>query len=936
MFAIVLLASLRVHAQERKGAIKGKITDELGLALPGATVIIPTLSTKGAVTDGNGQFTLMDMASGSYELEVRFMGYTDMTKEVTVTAGSTTTLAIGMEPGVTLGEEVLILGDRLKGQAKALNQQKTNANITNIVAADQMGRFPDANIGDAMKRVAGITMQYDQGEARDIIIRGMAPQLNSVMINGERIPSAEGNNRRVQMDLIPSDMVQTIEVNKAVTPDMDADAIGGAVNLVTRAAPSGLRLSGTLGSGYNFLSNKPTATGALVLGNRYLADKLGVVLSASYHNHNFGSDNVEAVWVDKGGQVLLDEFDIRKYLVRRVRRSASLNLDYRLHAHHTLYLSGMYNWRDDWENRFRFRAGKMEDAYDDFVEDPVGNAASWNPLGGGRFATLARVGRQTKGGANTDRINNQRLEDQRVRNITLKGEHLLGRQLKLNWSGTYAKASEERPQERYISYRTGDISVIQDISDPRKPLITTVEEDAWQNLELNEITEENQLTFEEDLNFRLDMQLPLQDNGIIKFGARLRDKFKKRSNDFIEYSPLDEATFERLGNLSISDESDADYLNGGQYQVGQFVDRTFLGDLDLQNPALFEAEDKLDEYLPGNYTAEETISALYVMSDYQLTRHLSAIVGLRMEHTGVDYTGFSLDVESEEIGQRTGSDSYTNILPGIHLKYDLSENTILRAAWTNTLSRPDYFALVPFVEFDPDEQQIAFGNPRLSPATSMNFDLMAENYFKSVGLVSAGGFYKDIDNFIYNYTRQNSAVPGFGDDLQATSPENGGTAKVYGFEVSAQRQLDFLPGFLKGFGIYTNYTFTQSETDGIQGRDGEGLSLPGTAQHMVNVSLSYETEKLVLRVSLNHTDDYLDELGSDTFNDRYYDKQTFLDVNGSYAFTPKLRAFFEVNNLTNQPLRYYQGIRDRLMQEEFYNVRASFGVKFDLFGERRQ
>ena len=153
-----------------------------------------------------------------------------------------------MEPGATEGQEVIVLGDRLKGQAKAINQQRTNDNITNVIVADQIGRLPDANMGDALKRIPGITMQGDQGEARSIIIRGLAPQLNSVTLNGNRLPSAEGDNRNIQMDMIPADMIQTVQVNKAITPEMDADAIGGSVNLLTRTPPTGLRVSGNPGT----------------------------------------------------------------------------------------------------------------------------------------------------------------------------------------------------------------------------------------------------------------------------------------------------------------------------------------------------------------------------------------------------------------------------------------------------------------------------------------------------------------------------------------------------------------------------------------------------------------------------------------------------------------------------------------------------------------
>src|SRR5690606_30133644 len=135
-----------------------------------------------------------------------------------------TTLDLTLEDGITQMKEFVVMGDNLRGQARALNQQKSNPNISNIISSDQVGRFPDANIGDALKRVPGITMQNDQGEARNIIIRGLASELNSVTLNGDRIPSAEGDNRKVQMDLIPSDMIASIEVNKTLTPDMDADA----------------------------------------------------------------------------------------------------------------------------------------------------------------------------------------------------------------------------------------------------------------------------------------------------------------------------------------------------------------------------------------------------------------------------------------------------------------------------------------------------------------------------------------------------------------------------------------------------------------------------------------------------------------------------------------------------------------------------------------
>ncbi|MEO1436686.1 MAG: TonB-dependent receptor plug domain-containing protein, partial [Bacteroidota bacterium] len=326
LYLLILASCFFSMSMAQTGTLRGKLTDENGLGLPGASVFIESLG-KGVISDVEGNYVMLNIESGQHEVLVEFIGYADFSSTVDIAAGQTTIFNAELNPGITIGEEVLVLGDRLKGQAKALNQQKNNINITNIVAADQIGRFPDANIGDAIKRVSGITIQADQGEARNIIVRGLAPQLNSVTLNGDRIPSAEGDNRNIQLDLIPADMVQTIEVNKAVTPDMEGDAIGGSVNLITRPAPSDLRVSATLASGMNLITNKPTFVGSFIVGDRFANDRIGLIVSSSLNFQDFGSDNVEAEWENEVESPLsgedisvapwIGEQDIRTYLVRR-------------------------------------------------------------------------------------------------------------------------------------------------------------------------------------------------------------------------------------------------------------------------------------------------------------------------------------------------------------------------------------------------------------------------------------------------------------------------------------------------------------------------------------------------------------------------------------------------------------------------------------------
>ncbi|WBL22661.1 TonB-dependent receptor [Zunongwangia sp. HRR-M8] len=928
--------------QAQTGAIRGTIADETGIYVPGAEVMIPEIN-KGTTTNFDGNFTMVEIPEGTYTLVIKYMGYEDLNKEVTVTANQTVDVDLVLNSSTTTLEAVQLIGGGLSAQARALNAQKNRTNITNIVSTEQIGKFPDANIGDAVKRIPGITMQVDQGEARNIIVRGLAPQLNSVTLNGSRIPSAEGDNRNVQMDLIPSDMIQTIEVSKAVTPDMDGDALGGSVNLVTRSAPENFRLAATLGSGINFITDKRILSGSFLLGDRTKDGKFGYMISASINDNDFGSDNVEAEWSDEfeyntglpdeNGDDILEEvdvnpyasaFEIRKYLVQRVRRSFSANLNYDFNDNNSLYFKSMYNWRDDRENRFAY-ASEILDAED------IGEG-DFTVTNGNLVRFPAEAERETKGGIPGGRIQNRRLEDQRMQNYTLGGDHLFGN-LKFDWMGSYAKASEERPNERYISWETE--YMVDNGIDPEEPLQTPVNTSSPSDFELKEITEEYQFTEEEDVNVFANFELPAdffnQGSGIVKFGVRGRFKNKNRDNNFFEYEP--ENGFENMAQTDVIRKDGNDFLAGEQYRPGFFTSPEYLGSLDL-NSDQFGSEDLPDEYLQENFEAEENVYAGYIMANQNLSQNFSILAGVRLEATKISSLGneliFNEDGDFEEAAPVRDESDYTNILPGVHLKYNVNNSTVLRFAWTNTLARPNYIDLVPYRAVNNEDEEISVGNTDLNPSTSMNFDFMAEYYFKSVGILSGGLFYKDIEDFVYTYISEDEAT---GYDL--FQPLNGDQANIYGAEVSFQRQLNFLPGFAKNFGIYLNYTYLHSKANGIRNEDGDlredELSLPGSSPNMFNGSLSYSDKRFSARLSANFSDAYLDELGGNAFEDRYYDEQLFVDFNMSYSINKNLRIFADLNNITNQPLRYYQGVANRTMQMEYYSQRLTFGLKYDLY-----
>ena len=614
LFFCLLLASSIGWAQNTQ--VKGRILDQDNFPLPGASVIAEA-SGVAAISDFDGYFTLTSVAMGSETITVSYVGFESSSKQVEVADDNTYYLEFNLSAAVNELNEVVVSGFQA-GINKALNKQRTDINVTNVISSDQVGKFPDANIGDALRRVPGISMQNDQGEARDIIIRGFAPGLNSVTLNGERIPSAEGDNRRVQMDLIPSDMIQTIEVNKSLTPDMEGDAIGGSVNLITRSNPNRFRLSATGSYGLNAIRDGYNGSASFIVADK-VSDKFRYTVSSSLQTNDFGSDNIEFVWnnpEDWASDSPFDEHDIRRYDVKRTRRSVSANLDYSINNNHQLYIKSMYNNRDDWENRFRLRVAKF-----DVGENTV------------------RVRKQTKGGIDNDDNQNRRLEAQSTYKLALGGIHQLGN-LAVTWKASTSKADERRPNERYMRFEQKDVPISAiDISDPKFPVVR-FSGDAWNDVSafnFNEATEQNGLTEETDQSFRIDLKLPVAQLGTFKFGGKYKDKEKLRDNNFFDFSDYIEARYPTMADVATQDYTVGDYLPGSDYQHGFFATPKFLGDL-IMPPS--EGVSVLEEFITANYNAKEAVTAAYGMLTSEIGDQTTLIAGARFEQTDIEYTGY--------------------------------------------------------------------------------------------------------------------------------------------------------------------------------------------------------------------------------------------------------------------------------------------------------
>lgn len=906
-FLVALASSLTIMAADspKYGQLKGRILDNEKNPLPGAVVIIDG-NKLSAVTDLDGFFSFANLLSGNHNLKVTYIGFLPVSKTIVVSEESTVDDIVMSDTSRELNE-VVVTGV-FSGQQRAINAQKSNINITNVVSADQIGKFPDSNIGDALKRISGINVQYDQGEARFGQVRGTPAEFSSVTINGSRLPSAEGDIRNVQLDLIPSDMIQTIEVSKTLMPDQDGDAIGGSINLVTKNSPHRFTVGAVAGTGYNWISRKAQMNFGLTLGNRFFNDRFGVMLAASYNNAPAGSYNTEFIWEkDDDGKIYVNDYQIRQYYVTRERQSYSLSLDWKFNDFNKVWFKGIFNNRNDWENRYRTT---LKDITSEGKAD-------------------VRV--QTKGGSGDER--NARLERQRTMDFTLGGENRLGI-LGMDWKLGYARATEKRPNERYIDYRLKSQRFSFDLSNPREPFATPDEGYTMtlnDDFSLKELTQQQEDIEEQDFKAALDFKARLSERSKIKFGFKFVNKTKDKEIDYYEYTPLDKKAFNADALAHTTDQSTDRFMSSSKYQTGTFVDKKFLGSLNLDDPNLFERE-QIAEELAGNFHARENVASGYVRIDSRLSDNLNFMGGLRVENTSLRYIGRNYDDESNSVFKTEPETSnYINFLPSLLLKWDINKDFMLRAGYNQSISRPKYSALVPGMNIKRGDNEIRIGNPGLKATTSHNIDLNTEYYWKSIGLVSAGIFYKRIEGFIVDEVAYNKEYQGTV-WTKFTQPKNGGNANLFGVEMAWQRDFSFITPAMKCLGLYATYTYTHSRiTDfNFEGRENEkGLSLPGSPEHTANLSLYFDKCGFSARASFNYASAFIDEMGASSFYDRYYDAVKYMDLNVSYTFgrKTKITVYADCNNLLNQPLRYYQGSKDYTMQQEYYGVKLNGGVK---------
>jgi len=856
------------------GNIKGKVTENSNnLPLPGANIVIEDTNI-GVSSDVNGNFILIGIVPGDYKIKVSYLGYDSQTVDVFVEDNKTTTVQIKLKESSLRINEVTVYGELTRGQAKSLNEQKNAANIKNVVSSEQFQLFPDRNAAETVARIPGVSISYDQGEGEFVQIRGIGPEYNSLTVNGQRIPAPDPDaGRAVGLDLLNQDLMENIVVTKALTPDIDGDAIGGNINFQLKQAPDEGVLVLHLGAGYNLQHSDFNNYGNDIIdvsgfaGKRFFDNKLGILVAGSYYKTNRGTTLREFEYDDlSAGHIFAQHSN--DYDVKRQRYGINLNTEYKFDDFNRIFLNFNHNkYLDDEIRRM------VEFMVDDNEEE---------------------------------KTTRNRLEDQTLSSVMFGGNHNLNG-IKLDYQASWIKASEEMPDRTYFRYaRDNDLTLF--TNEEIKTFGPTTKFSGQDPLELNRIRVDDNLKDDSDIAALLNIEIPyelMNRKSTLKFGGKLMDKsvkFEERRLElkkFAEDHILGEAEF---GFEDVKVDPD---------------DTTYLGASSYKYP------DRSDD----NYDASESIIAAYAMTNMNLSTKFSMLAGLRFENTTNKYK--TLAVES--VNQEESDASYSNILPSIHFTYRFNNNMNMRLAYSTGLSRPNYKSLVP-VEFrDDDDREISRGNPDLKPTNSNNFDLMFENYTSYLGLFSAGVFYKKMTNIIIGTEVQETID---GEIYNVRMPINGDDdATVYGIELAFNQRLNFLNvTFLNSFSIYANYTYTKSEVE-VGGRK---LPLASSPENTANLALMYDNPEIGLTfvISNNFRDDILGSVGSDEFTDAYYKSEYHLDISVTQKIMNHFTLFLQLNNLTDQeehemfgdPSEDYSTIR----QWAKFNSYGTLGISYRL------
>lgn len=802
---------------------------------------------------------------------------------------------------------------QLDAQIRAVELKRDANAIQDAIASDSMGDYPDMNVAESLQRLPGVSVTRDQGEGRFVVIRGLDAALNSVSIDGIAVGTPEDSSRAAPLDVIPSDSTERLRVIKSATPDMPGDAIGGSVVVESASAfdRDGRSLKGKLEASHQQLSGE-TSPKAAFNYSEVFNDTFGVALGLNYQKRTFESDNTEVAYDSfddaRPDDLVATEVQRRKYTIERERTGANLNFDWRPNDDNRYYLRTLYSRFDDAETRQR-TVFALEDG-------------DITALGGGRYKV---------DNLPADAISKRmryRTKEENTFAASLGGENRLSSAV-LDYRVGYTKTRERvnDEMEARFKYNGADLSATIDQNSGIPGL--DFSDNAWMqngNYKFDRVILSPKQVDDSERSAQVNIRFD-GDKASYKFGVLGR--WREREVN------VDESDL-RTGPAPLLSSWNGETLDHRGGSLGQGMSSSAMRAWWAANGDKFSARSKevagnAMASLEEDYTANEDIFAAYAMGTWDIGA-LRVISGVRVENTQFDATGNQVDITADGktivVTPRTANNSYTSVLPGLHLRYDTQDNWVLRGALNKTVARPSFGDVSPRLAMNRQDKEVRIGNPQLDPYESTNLDFSFERYLGDSGIISLGLFHKSIDGYIVQVqSKADVEYPGF----EVTRSINGDKAKVYGAEFNWQQQLSFLPGAWSGLLVGASGTWLDTEFDpGIAGRERDDFNLPRASKNIYSAHIGYEWGGFSTRLAGVHRSEYLDTIGDSHAYDIYVAPHTQLDFSLDYQFNKRVSVYFEASNLLDEPLELYQGVRSRTLQNEEYGRTYAVGVKVAL------
>jgi TonB-dependent receptor len=968
---LLLVSTLAGWGQSTKGVLVGRVADATGAVIQGATVQL-TPSGLTTTSDALGEFIFAAVPSGTYTLKASSVGFSVFTNSVTVASGQTQHADVRLT--VASGnDQVVVSAESGRDEVQAINEEITSANILQVMPETEILALPNANVADAVGRLPGVTVQRDEGEAVYVQVRGLDPRLTNTTIDGVTIPSPESNVRQVLLATIPADMVQSIELNKTLSANQDADGIGGSVNMVTKLAGEAPTISGTSTLGYSPIMNgRYMGLVGFTVGQRFgVTKRWGVIASASYDYNGRGYNDIEPAPDLNPNNFAstppyYDDITLREYRTQRLRWGGTIGADYKLSDHSSLAAHVIYTDFKDWGDKWTYTINTLD--------KPSFKYSIRHP----DFA----IGSLSIGG---NHIFNNKW-------FTWGSAVSRGRELDAGGNpGAAFDASKELK-----SWASANCNFVGGLNgDPYRPqwsppcMVPNTASPADNIYSLSNYTLDNIGT-----SVGLGMQLNLQEWGAmgfnyhlgshsatLEFGGEFRNAHKGQDAYTPQYDycpnpkanpgyPNDDICGSAANATPINSEAfaggfvDPHYYDG-TYTMGQMTDHRkvdqYLGEnpglLPLDVPATRSSSDS------ANYNLIERVIAGYIMNTFHLN-HLSLQTGLRLEATHEYALGYLVNITAgpngdglDNNGNWIGTTSVTNVqsyidpLPSVQARYAFTSTTAVRAVYARGISRPNQYDLVPYVQASGNFPVVAtIGSPHELPTHANNYDLLLEQELKPFGLIQAGFFYKALTNPIVTANIPCagtclSAVPGTPTGSLAQEDANGSNASVWGLEFGLQQKFSNLPGALRGLGLMANYSYNDSRISGLPNRT-DSPSLMGTAKHAFNIEPDFELGRYSVHMGMAYngsnlyayqyyaTASGIAECGNPNPNptasaplngpingpcgDNYFYPHFQVDAQMSARIFRGLRLQVQGLNLTNEVFGFYNGTPQYMTQREYY------------------